>query len=293
MDRQQLLEGLRANRDKLPAIIRDHASEIEGILAKYNSFDILSCFSFIELAVDPETYREWSHDGLFAAVEYVALLCLKGPFNDSEEEHIDPSDIIQLKQHSHAALMNAVWYYASEHLDKTSGDADPVMEELRFKSVLNTMFVRCHTYRHHLRELMQALVDGVSGTIESQLGFSVDDALQIEDAFSRITANRIHERRKEAYAFVGHFAKQVEGCREKHGDPEGEIEKVVAEIAKLDPNETEVIMDHMGQEYTFHAIGEIMSCSAEELAEEAGIATERVIAFLERVFKSRFWLQSA
>lgn len=73
----------------MPGSIQRHAGELEKLLEEYDSFDIIANLSFMNLSADPETYKEYAHEGLQAYVEYITLLCLKKPFRTSENRLID------------------------------------------------------------------------------------------------------------------------------------------------------------------------------------------------------------
>lgn len=93
-EHKHLMEEVAENRKTLPALIEAEAREIESLLGRHNSFEILSQLAFSQLTLDPETYQEWSHEGRAAFVEYAALLCLKGPFREGAEDELIDGKVV-------------------------------------------------------------------------------------------------------------------------------------------------------------------------------------------------------
>jgi hypothetical protein len=84
-EHKRLMADLRESRVSLPETLRQEVKELEALLLKYNSFDLLANMMFLEVFTDPETYKEYSYEGMQVVVEYAALLSLKHPFNIGTE----------------------------------------------------------------------------------------------------------------------------------------------------------------------------------------------------------------
>ena len=76
-EHKSLMADLRELRASLPETLRQEVKQLEELLLKYNSFDLLANLMFLEVFIDPETYKEYSHEGMQVVVEYAALLYLK------------------------------------------------------------------------------------------------------------------------------------------------------------------------------------------------------------------------
>ena len=151
-------------------------------LGKYPTFDILSNLMIAELAIDPETYKEWSHQGSQAHVEYATLLALKGEFRAEGDLIIDGPKIEKIQRMLVEILSSATRYYTGEHADhKNSPDA---AAELRFRTIIYGLVDGNPGYEHHLHNILKRLFghSSVSEWLKTNLGFTAEEALKLNQA---------------------------------------------------------------------------------------------------------------
>lgn len=110
----QLMADLANSRDETRDLIRAKSHELEEELARYPTFDILAQISFAELHINPETYKEWAHDGLQLNVEYLTMLALKGPFREDGDQLIDGPKIEKIRDLLKEIERLTFWCYLSE-----------------------------------------------------------------------------------------------------------------------------------------------------------------------------------
>jgi len=93
-------EALARERDAIPAQIHALANEISDLIQPFNSFDVLAWFGFFHMAQDPETYRESSHKGVAADVEYLNMMVLRGPYREGTIEYPEPPRVTTIQEGS-------------------------------------------------------------------------------------------------------------------------------------------------------------------------------------------------
>ena len=77
-EQQEMDDILAKLRGEAEERITTATRELEVELGKYRSFDILSNLMMAELAIDPETYKEWSHQGSQAQCRVRDSTCPEG-----------------------------------------------------------------------------------------------------------------------------------------------------------------------------------------------------------------------
>ena len=66
-------------REEMLDWLHDQHECLEGLLLQHDPFDMLGNLVMVEIAHNPETYKETEHEGLAAVVEYIALMYLGHP----------------------------------------------------------------------------------------------------------------------------------------------------------------------------------------------------------------------
>jgi len=137
-----LMTKLKEASKILPEEIKKKAQELGETLSRFNSFDIISQISLANLFINPETYKEPSHEGRPAYPEYVALLCLKRPFSYGEKFLIDGHDIESIQELVDDIFRDTMWLTISKtaNLDRDGPPND--FEELQFSIRIHELEVR-------------------------------------------------------------------------------------------------------------------------------------------------------
>jgi hypothetical protein len=89
-EQKALLQDLADYRSVLSDSIEQQVQELEELLSRYEPFDIIGNISFANAILDPETYKEYEHEGNDAYTEYVALLYLTQPYETYSTRGIGP-----------------------------------------------------------------------------------------------------------------------------------------------------------------------------------------------------------
>ena len=276
-EQQRAMDAVLAvSRDEAGESIDTATRELEVELGKYHSFDVLSNLMIAELAIDPETYREWSHQGSQAHVEYATLLALKGEFRSDG----DPPEIEKIQRLLVEIFSSAAWYYTGEQADhKNLPDA---AAELRFRTIIHGLNVRNPGYKHHLHRILKRLFghSSISTWLKTNLGFTVEEALKLNQAAATLGEDRLKERRQMAKREQQSLETEVQQLRQGKLTSGRFPEEDVSQLAKLNDKEMQQSIKNIFSAWVFYGLGDTMSFTVEELAEAASVDTEVARAYL-------------
>lgn len=263
--------ALAKSRDEAEECIATATRELEVELSKYRSFDVLSNLMLVELAANPETYKEWSHQGSQAHVEYATLLALKGEFRADGDLIIDGPKIEKIQRLLNDVFSSASWYYLGESADPEK--LPDAAAELRFRTITYGLKVRNPGYGHHLHNILKRLFGhpSVSEWLKTNLGFTVEEALKLNQAAATLGEDRLIKRRQIAKREEQSLETAVQQLRQGKPIPERFPEEVVREYAKLNDEEMQQSLRNRAVWRTLHELGDTMSFTAEELAEAANV----------------------
>src|SRR5438876_676883 len=87
---QDMLRDLAESKDEIWASLEQQVQALEDILAQSNPLDVIGNILFANAVFDAETYKEYTHEGSDAYIEYVALLLLTKSFDTYAERSLEP-----------------------------------------------------------------------------------------------------------------------------------------------------------------------------------------------------------
>jgi len=267
-----------------PELIAKQAAELESILDRYDPLDVIANISFLNLYADPDTYKEWAHEGEQAYVEYVTLLCLKKPYHtpsDPRDRLIGGSVLEDIQNRLKQIHFDTMWFHATRHIDPEKSEPPSPVQEFQFDTVAHGLTVRNPGYFHHLEELLRGLFEPSTHWMESNLGFSVDDGIAFGRAIESIVSGRMETRRDTARAEENNLRQHVRAFRKNDSLPSDYSEKVVAKLAGLGEDETRQEIRKTVTAWVFAALGDTYAFTAEELAAEASLPVDRARAFID------------
>ena len=194
-------------RRDFPKQIAEKVAELEGWLRKHNSFDVLATLTALELYIDPETYKEPTHEHGDALVEYASQLCLKSTFSSGTEPFVNKAyqDVVERLRE---IIEMTILYYGLEGADEPT-DA-PRLDELHRETVIAELLIRNPGYPHHLDESLFSLFQPFDAWLLNSVGFTVTDLLSIEKSVRKLTNTRFNERRNTAKALEKEFNSEFE-----------------------------------------------------------------------------------
>ena len=283
-EHKEILSALAALRPRLEKDIPLKAEQLRKQLKPYNSFDIISNISFINLFVDPEKYKEYAHEGLQFIVEYVTLLCLMDDFSEGGNPlEQGPPDIQTIQNTAKEILSDALLYMAAKRADPNNPTPPTPLETFQYHSFSRNLVVRNPGYSHHQIEILRALFsfEPVRNWMKSSLGFEIEDVVSFIEAIEKIMTGRISERREQAKDSEKQLRREVRLFRQgKLKD--GEYPKhVLSELAKLSEKKMFRKIKYLLTAWIFFGLGTTFSFTAEELAEKSGKSAEISKRFLD------------
>lgn len=274
-------EKLQIFREETLQWIRGQAEELEALLLGYNSFDMLTNLMITQLSNNPETYKETTHMGLAAFVEYAALLYLKHPFNPGEIQAIDGPILDQIEAKMRGIFATLNFYWAAEARADAEDGQRSALDSFRYRTISNELVVRSPGYTHHQTERLRALFEPVGEELLEHLGFTMADILAVESAIEEVTRRRLiasmEETREVEQELLGELrsayaGKSVHGANEEY-------------IRQLKTLRSKQAKRHIRNSLTVWAMSfigtKVYSFNAGEIAAQAGLPPERVQAVLD------------
>lgn len=286
-EHEAFMAHVRAHRPSILPEIQAKAAELEELLLRHNPFSLLGVLTYSELAIDPETYKEYAHEGREAVVEYAALLYMKHPFSIGLPTPIDGHVLEDIRQRIKEVLDLTVAHYACELAD---GEADgPPAENqwLRLMTIVTELFVRNPGYQHHAEEMLRGLFDPFSDWLMANLGFDVRDVLSIEHALSGVRRQKIRALREKAHSAKTRILEAVAEHQGEGGSSEDDWGPFVAQLAALPERELEHRAEYAATCWAMTFGDDCHTFTAAEVAAAGGPPLDRAEACME-FFASEF-----
>lgn len=282
-DLDEYWQSLGAYLDSVPERIAELKQQLVAAMAPYDAFDVISNVLFANLPLDPETYRESTHEGLAAYAEYAALVLLERPVRGGTEErgpigkHEIDSWMPLLRE-----IVGLSSFAESRRVTPDLPAQDP-LSDIRRRIVTRELFLRNPIYDWQEEATLQALFgdERVRGDILDLAGFEIEDALAIVQAFTEIGFDRLRDRREEGLAFQGELSEAVGRVRAGDEPANTEADEVTAALAALPAREAAKQIETMAIAWIFYATGDTFQVTPEQLAEHTGVDAGRVGSFLE------------
>lgn len=174
-EQKNLIERMKKARIELPAEISIKINELIKIIEKNNPLLILQFISGKYQILDIENYKESTEKRLEIYGEYTQSIiasCTKFDFSKTPDEKILNDferiikDVVKLIEQ----------YFMFEFADKCSSDISVTKQNfLRFKSIMNHIYLRGDSFDIHEKEMMDELFDSHSVFFFENYGFSYED----------------------------------------------------------------------------------------------------------------------
>jgi len=282
-EHKEILSAFASLHTKLEKDIPKKAKQLRKQLRDYNSFDIMANLSLINLFLDPETYKEYAHEGLQVIVEYITLLCLMDDFSEGGNPlEQGPPDILTVQNSAKEIINDTILYTASKYSDPNNPTPPSPLEAFQYQSFSRNLIVRNPGYSHYQIEILKNLfsLKPVENWMASSLGFKIDDIFSFIDAIEKIMNGRLSERHKQAKDSEKQLRREVRLFRQgklKNGE---HPEHVLSELAKLPEKKMRREIKYLLTSWIFFGLGTTFSFTAEELAEESGKPVDMAGKFL-------------
>ncbi|MFQ5907122.1 MAG: hypothetical protein ACE5JA_11205, partial [bacterium] len=246
---------------------------------------IISQVSLTNLLIDPDKYKEYAHPGKSAYPEYVALLCLKRPFNMGRKLLIDGDDLDLIQTTLEEIFQATIQLEVSRSPSFDREEPPTDLEELQFLVRLNEIFVRYPAYPRHLYEVIIGLFEPFGDLLLSEIGFPPENAVRLSQATAELVSERLLGRTASAKALKKDVLNLVREYRRNRtftpNDGGGIPKRFVKELASLPDRKLRALLRSQSIAWDLLGLGQTCSYSAQELSDFTTIPEERVRAFLE------------
>lgn len=261
IDRELVREmvGAAAAIDTSPLI-----AELIELCFPYDAFDLMVNFFYANVPLNPNTYRESTHQGLSAISEFMVILLLSrtSRHGSGSRDSPIPANVYERGDEIVRQLLSVL--YARLTADNFTGDVDALRFSIRGREVV----LRYPSFAHIERLYLDGLFtdDLVRDGLVAQLGFDHSDARAVLDALEKLPESRLRARADEVRGAQGYF-KRRGGSRKSRRERKA--------------------LKNAFTVWFWIAIGDAHQFTVEQLAEASGVAPLRVRAFLDR-FSSQF-----
>ena len=211
-EHKELLRRMRESRPQIFSQIRADTLELETLLQKYTSLDLVASLILRHCILDPNEYKESDSQLRPHWVEHAAIVELKQPRYELRLPLLaDSSDLERAHELLEQIFMQTASYYIAEHAERNSTTPPSRIEELRFATLLHGMSVRSPAYSSHCRDLLLGLFQSGSAAeyLNSSHNLDVRMALASVDAIETHIAESIQGRIEQARHSGRDFWKQL------------------------------------------------------------------------------------
>ena len=265
--------------EQLAERIRAVAAEIEEIIARYDSFDLLANL-MLPLAIRGEDAHEWDAPFPSAVIDYVALLALKDPYSKRNDiRPIDAGDIEQVLDLAQEAVYGILHRRA---LECVRVEGPTVLEEVRMRTFQHELLVRVPSYPQHEQEILLALFTPFDDQLVALGGVSMRAALAIAQGVDRMFVDGLGEFLDRIGTGRAEFRAMVEQARVRESDVPW-----IGEIAKLPEDERAKAIDWAAVTWAAYALDLHFGFEVDDLADASGISVNQTKAFLN-IFSTPF-----
>jgi hypothetical protein len=265
----------------LPFEIDQFYTFLSENVKKFQTFDLLSYFSFYNHLQDSEQYSDFRGDKHFFVSEVIALLCLKSDFvNQSAVTEVDYMKLI-------IELQKTVLNYCGRN------DAMEINEKRKpigtdaITDIANVLSREAKVIRnpglpeHHLI-FTEKLFEPIKDELKTLFGFSISDSVAIRKNLSIMINKKCRKAIDETLNKAANQAKEIIRYRKtKKIEPESQFTKdQLEEYSKFSNKKIELGLEGILLNKLFYTFGKIYTFTAEELSEFSMVDSELVKAFL-------------
>lgn len=286
-EQEELKRRMWGSRPKILDEIKSRNTELEGIIRKYTSFDLVANLFLRCCAHDPDDYVESDSNLRPHYVEHAAVLELKDPhFELRAPVLVEPSDVERAYALLDEIFTQTMWYHLAESGNPEIAGPPSTLDELRFSTLLHGIAVRSPAYSSHWRDVLRGLFSsrGPAGEFAKTHGLEIGNALAIVDAIESHITRSITERLDQARKTHQDLLAQLKNYMSTGvyvGDPESKL--LIDRLRNMRSKERKQCLKYCLAERVCVALGTTLSFTSDVLAQLAGVKEERVSALLDEV----------
>ena len=290
-EQAQLLAAIAEARPRMRADIEQATQELEQLLHKYTSFDLVGHLWLTHGLFDIETYKETEATHRPHFVEHAAMLQLKDAgYQLTPELLVDQADVALAEELLTKIFDRTMMFYLTEKADPSRATSSTDLDDFRWRTLLREMTVGPPAYPQHWSALLSGLFGPphVAARLEETLGFDLSGALQCIDAVSALMSVVLVERpaaaRKQHETMKTQLAIYMK-TRKFDGKPEDKaMFDRLRNMKQKDRNRT---MKSLAAAWVTVGLSDTMSFTSDALSEKAALSKTAASRFLD-TFSLRF-----
>lgn len=267
--------------NNLPSEIEKNYAFLTESVRKFQTFDLLSYFSYYNHLHNSEKYSDYRGDKNFYVSEVLALLCLKNKFipksSISEETFMELIMKMQKSVLSYCGLSDMLEFKNKTKTDNTISDIANLLTR-EAKVIRNPGLPD-----HHLI-FAEKLFEPISSDIEALLGFTVAESVIIRKCLPDLINKKCKSAIDKAMEKGNSYAKQIIKYKKSKIVEAGSeyTKEQLEEYSKHSDKEIKHgLQSHLLNEL-FYTFSLTYTFAAEELAEFSNVDIFSVIAFLNK-----------
>jgi len=266
--------------NNLPVEIEKSYKFLSENVKKFQTFDLLSNFSYYNHLHDSEKYSDFRGDKSFVASEVLALLCLKNEFvNDSE---VSEENFLEIIMEIQETILNYCARNDAVEIKKQSRGENIVSDITNLLSSEAKKIRNPGLPDHHLI-FTEKLFEPIKDEIKSLFGFSISDSVTIRQLLLDLINKKCKTAIDEALSKADKYAKEIFKYRKtKKVETESVFTKEQLDEYSLLPNKQvkQGLQSHFMNEL-FYTFSKTYTFTEKELSEFANIELQAVKAFLK------------
>jgi hypothetical protein len=257
------------------------AAELQASMSPYDAFDIVANLGFSNTPLNANTYKESTEPGLFAAIEYGALICLardSRPGGDPEKDLIDGPTISDWDGKIRSILTGSLF----QRVKEMPAPEDSAAVSIRQTIAGRELYVRNPAYVDQELNTIRQLFGGeqIDQDLRVAVGFGIEDAITITHALidwpQGIMAVLSEQARREGAALL----RAVTEARRGRSAGTDDSVDLIARLGTLAPGEAKKVVRNMAIAALFASVGTSLSFRLNELVEISDCSTEIVSKYL-------------
>ena len=275
---ERFREATREMFDGFPERYESDIARLAEMFAPHDAFEVIGYLWLSNSTANPETYKEWEHEGIPAAVELAAAVLLRRSARaGNRKQHGSKLDYEAVGARLRELLVNRALRLMSD----AAGTQDPpdAFAMTRANAIAHRLTVRSPSYDWQERATVMELFDHdtVREDVLAACGFTATTALTLQDAIIETGLQRLQRGAKAREASETLMAK-VKNPPEDPGDDSDA--QVLRTLQEMEPAEAQHHIDAMLLAWIGHELGQTVSFTASDLAQLAGCDGQETGAYL-------------
>ena len=283
-EQEQLKRRMWESRPRFLDEIKSRNTELEQIINKYTSFDLVANLFLRCCPHDPDEYVESESKLHPHYVEHAAMLELKNPrYQLREPVLVDASDVERAYTLIDEIFDQTMWYHIAEAGDPSISGPPSTLDLLRFSALLHGISVRSPAYSSHWRDVLVGLFSSRAASEELSRTYRLDigSALRLVDCIESFITSAIMDRfehAKETQDQIFTELKNYMSIGSYRGAPEHKA--LIDRLRNMRSKDRKQYIKYCLIEWVRAALGTTLSFTCEDLAHASGEAKDLVTALL-------------